>query len=399
MRRFVWTILIGTGALVSVQACGTDTPTDVIVPPPTTPTLEWEAIVPSNALPAEAAGRVAVPNTADFTLTGLDPETGRTLWFRALPVGTVGVTGFGDVFVANKLGAPDSTAATFIDPISGFDLWSIRLSAVQPRPVLRVGGTIVAHINDTLLVGLDRTSGIEAWRVRLGPLNCAGATYCNKLTPIGVDRGDGYILRQSSLEAQIITVRETGVTGQVVAQSAVLRRAFSASEVTAVAGTGLVAVASRGDAAGIDAGTGAERWRTTFSTLVPPSYVPEPFKPRFTLDGTLLVALLGDSTSAREVVLGMSNGQQVRQRAVPVSQIAGQNFRCGADGYASIRPNGFEYVNLRTGALSTIDRPGLVSTLSAALLDNAFETLSGYVIFSREFNRAGRHLGVRCSPA
>ncbi|MDZ7631706.1 MAG: PQQ-binding-like beta-propeller repeat protein [Gemmatimonadaceae bacterium] len=375
-------------AAAALIGCDSGTEETIIAPVPQNPAAQWEAIVPSNGLPAEAAGRLAIPNTADFTLTGLDPESGRVLWLRALPVGTVGVAGFGDVFVATRIGAPDSTAATFIDPISGVDLWGIRLSAQQPRPVLRVGRTIVASINDTILVGLDRTSGNEAWRAPLAPQSCAGTTFCNRLSPIGVDRGDGYILRQSSTQAQIITVRETGVTGQVVAQSAALRAVNDTSRLAAVAGAGLVVGVSGGTVAGVDPGTGAQRWQTAISALVPSSFRPTPVNTRFTTDGTFLLAQMSDSVAARELVIGTVNGQLVRQRPITSEQLTQPNLRCGADGYAYLRDTGFEHVDLRTGVVAPVARIGLRNTLLVAGLSNAFATTGGYIVFSQEFAHA-----------
>lgn len=383
--------------LLALGACGKETVTD-IVPPVPSPTTQWDATVRSNGLPVEAAGRIAIPNQADFTLSGLDPATGVSLWLRTLPQGTVAVESFGELFVANKLGAADSTAATVIDPVSGLNLWSVPVAALQQRLVLRVGSTIVAQINDTVLVGLDRTSGNESWRVRLRPLATCTPGNCGRLSAIGVDRGDGYILRQSSTEAQIITVRETGVVSQILAQSAVFRRAAVTDQRSAVVGAGLAVVASGGEVAGVDVATGAERWRVTFSTLVPATYNPVPATPQFTSDGAFVIAQLSDANSAREFVLNTTTGQIARQRAILRSQLTSFNSRCGADGYVYVGANAFEYTNLRTGLVSTLERAGFLSTVTTAGLTNSFPTANGYLVFSLESSRVGRHVGVKCTP-
>ncbi len=393
-----WSAMSLTSCLMlALGACATETVTD-IVPPPPNPATQWDATIRSNGLPVEAAGRLAIPNQADFTLTGLDPATGASLWLRALPPATIAVESFGDLFVAIKLGAADSTAATLIDPVSGFNLWSVPVAAQQQRLVLRVGSTIVAQINDTVLVGLDRTSGSESWRVRLGPLATCTPANCGRLSAIGVDRGDGYILRQSSTEAQIITVRETGVVSQIIAQSAVFRRAAATDQRSAVVGTGLVVVASGADVAAVDVATGAERWRVAFSALVPATFNPVPTVPQFTTDGAFLIAQLSDANSAREFVVNSASGQIAQQRTIARSQLTSFNSRCGAEGYVYVGANAFEYVNLRTGLVSTIERTGFLSTVTTAGLTNSFPTAIGYLVFSLESSRIGRHVGVKCTP-
>ncbi len=388
-------------AVPVLAACGQSADATIIVDPPVlNPTTQWEAAILTPGLPAEAQGVIAVPNRGDYTLTGLSPSSGQAIWTRILPVGTSDFGSFGDLFVSYKIDAPDSTAATLIDPITGFNLWSIKVSAAQPRLVLRVNETIVASINDTLLVGLDRKSGQQAWRARLGPLTCSTPTFCGRLRGVGIDRGDGYILRQSSVEAQIITVRETGVVSQVVAQSAVLRRATTDDIVTAVAGTGTVGIQSVGDVAAVDAATGAERWRTALGTLVPTTYSAVPSVPRFLPDGTLLIAPLADSTAGSEVILDMKTGQVARRRAITRSQFTKLKSECGADGYVYIRDdgNGFDYVNARTGVTSTVQRGGLSAALSSSGLANAFAVSAGYILFSAPFTRTSRQLGVKCTP-
>jgi outer membrane protein assembly factor BamB len=384
--------------LLALAACGPDDTGGVVPPPPTDPTTQWEATIGSNGLPVEALGRVAIPNRADFTLSGLDPATGREIWLRALPQGTFDISTIGDVIVATKQGATDSTSATYIDPNTGLNLWSLRASASQPVLLGRVGSILIASINDTLLVGLDRTSGNEAWRVALGPLTCVTGALCGRLRLLGVDRGDGIVLRQSSVEARLVTVRETGVTAQVVAQSAVLRRLAPGDQAAVIAGSGVVVATSGAEAVGVDATSGSERFRTTFTALIPAGFDATPIRARFTADGSLLVALFGDPTAAREVVLDMSTGQQTRSRAIPRAQLSAFHDRCGADGYAYLQENGFEFVSLRSGQVVTVNRPGIRAALTAAGLTNAFATGNGYVIFSLEFSRVGRHIGVRCAP-
>jgi hypothetical protein len=384
-----------------LAACGTSVDNQIIVDPPVgNVTTQWDATILTPGVPAEAQSVIAVPNRGDFTLTGLSPVTGQNLWTRVLPAGTTDFGAFGDLFVSYKTNAPDSTAATFIDPISGFNLWSIKVSAAQPSPVLRINETIVASINDTLLVGLDRKSGLQAWRTRLAPLTCTTPTFCGRLRGIGSDRGDGYILRQSSVEAQIITVRETGVVSQVVTQSAILRRASTDDLVTAVSGTASVGILSIGDAAAIDAATGAERWRTALSALVPASYSPVPSMPRFIPDGTLLIAPLADSTAGSEVILDMKTGQKTHQRAITRSQFTARKSECGSDGYVYTRDdgNGFDYVNARTGATSAVQRAGLAAAIASSGLTNAFAVSSGYIVYSAPLTRQSRQLGVKCTP-
>jgi outer membrane protein assembly factor BamB len=386
-----------TFVVVLLNACGSTPDTIIVEPPPPAPVF-WNATIKTNGAVAEAAGRVAVPNRGDFTVSALDPFTGQAQWTRTLPTGTSDFGSFADLFVAYKAASPDSTAATFIDPVTGYDVWSLPVSALQPRLLMRVGSKIIAQINDTLLVALDRTSGQQAWRVRLGPLTCTTPANCGTLRAVGVDRGDGYLVRQSSVEAQVITVRETGVVSQIVAQSAVMRRVMSSDEMTAVQGTGVIAVASRGDVAGIDAATGAERWRSTFISFVPSTYAPEPVRPKFIADGSLLVALMADSTTAREVIVDLKTGQLSRQRVIPREQFTKFSSRCGEDGYAYLNDTGFEYVALRTGAVTNVVRQGFAAALAAAGLTNSLATSNGYIVFSTEFSVGGRHIGVKCAP-
>ncbi len=384
-----------------LAACGKSADKTIVVEPPVTTPGTWDATILTPGLPAEAAAILAVPNRGDFTLTGLSPATGQTLWTRVLPPGTTDFGSFGELFVAYKTNAVDSTAATYIDPVTGFNLWSLKVSAAQPVFVLRINETIIASITDTLLVGLDRKSGLEAWRTRLGPLTCTTPpTGCARLRGIGVDRGDGYILRQSSAEAQIITVRETGVVSQVVTPSAVLRRATSDDIVTAIAGTGTVGVQSIGDVAAVDAASGAERWRLALSTLVPASYSPVPSVPRFIPDGTLLIAPLADSTAGSEVIVNMKTGQLAHQRALTRSQFTKLKSECGSEGYVYMRDdgNGFDYVNVRTGVVSTVQRAGLSAAITASGLTNSFALSAGYILFSAPFTRLSRQFGVKCTP-
>jgi PQQ-like domain len=386
-----------SAALLLLAACSAS-PDTIIVDPPLLPPAFWNATIKTNGAVTEASGRVAVPNRGDFTVTALDPATGQTLWTRPLPTGTSDFGSFAGLFVAYKVASPDSTVASFIDPVTGYDVWSLPAATLQPRLLMRVGSTIVAQINDTLLVGLDRTSGQQSWRTRLGALTCTTPAYCGTLRAVGVDRGDGYLLRQSSVETQIITVRETGVVSQVVAQSAVLRRVISPDEVTAVQGTGVIAAASRGDVAGVDATTGAERWRSAFSSFVPATYAPEPARAKFITDGSLLIALMADSTTAREVIVDLKTGQLSRQRLIPRDQFTKFSSRCGEDGYAYLKDTGFEYVALRTGAVTNVERQGFVAALNGAGLLNSLATLTGYIVFSTEFSVGGRHIGVKCAP-
>jgi hypothetical protein len=113
----------------------------------------------------------------------------------------------------------------------------------------------------------------------------------------------------------------------------------------------------------------------------------------------LLVALMTDGATAKELVFDMTNGSVARQRTIGANVLARVNTRCGGEGYAYLQDNGFEYVNLRTGAVASVVRPGLAATITSAGLTNVLATTTGYIVFSLDGSRPGRIIGVRCTPS
>ena len=341
----------------------------------------------------DVAGRL-LSQVSLVNFFGLDVATGAVAWTTTQPYSAFGSFTLGSLFAIN---------GTYVDPATGSVLWTPDRAMGWSLEVLVIGETIVLRlIGDTVLAGFDRRTGREKWRNRLGPLNCQDATFCGLLRPIGVDGANGYVLRTSSNEAQLISLSENGIVREVVAASEVARRVNMSRQMAVVHGTTMiVAWTLFGTGAGIDVVTGAERWRSDFSTFGS-GFAPSPTeKSFFTPDGTLLFLQfdgISEAQAVQQVVLNTVTGAVANRRTLSLSEYrVGFWSRCGAEGMANLTTGGFEYTNLRTGARTSVARTGLFDSLVADFISEMYPVGTDRVLLTRRYGNSPM-VGVKCAP-
>jgi outer membrane protein assembly factor BamB len=162
----------------------------------------------------DAAGPVLLSNGfSQFSV--MSAADGALTWTSPWAPGTGRVSVLGGMIVRRNLDSVQRARETYIDATSGRELWSLFRSPGDQYSLIVIGGTLVASVGDTVFVGYDRLTGTEKWRSRLGQPLCVAPVLCFGMKPIGVDAGDGYVLRQTSIATQIITLRENGIARQV----------------------------------------------------------------------------------------------------------------------------------------------------------------------------------------
>ena len=361
----------------------------------------WRGPAPGQISYLDNAGRTVVDvagrlllRTSTVDYAGIDVATGAVAWTTTRPFLPVGSWTFGSLF---------AISGAFVDPASGAVLWT-PTDGGYLEGLLVIGETIIMRLpGDTVLAGVERRTGREKWRTRLGPLNCQGASFCGILRPIGVDGATGYMLRTSSNEAQVITISETGVVREVVAASEVARRVIKPLQLAVVRGTTLVvAWTLTGAAAGIDAVTGSERWRLDFSSFGGGFLTNPTEKTFYSPDGTLLF-LQFDGQSAAEavlqVVLNTGSGAVANRRVLSEAEYFPNDFwsRCGNEGLAHLTASGFDYTNLRTGARTTVVRAGLFDAAVASGVTEMYPIGTDRILLTGSFGNAPL-IGVTCAP-
>lgn len=363
----------------------------------------WRVAGPATVIYRDYAGRTAVDvagrllvrqSTVDYA--GLDVTTGRVTWTATQPFGPFGSWTFGSLF---------AVSGAFLDPATGSVLWTPDRNASGGFPeLLVIGETIILRLpGDTIVAGVERRTGREKWRTRLRPHNCPESDFCGILRPIGVDGANGYVLRTSSAESQVITLSETGVVREVVAASDVARNVIASRQMSVVRGTTqFVAWTIVGTAAGIDVVTGAERWRATLSTVAG-VFLDSPSEESFyTPDGALLfLQFYGPSAaeSSLHVVLNTVTGSELNRRVLSRTEYGNDFFwvRCGDEGLAQLTSAGFDYTNLRTGARSTVVRSGLFDGLAANFAAEMYPIGTNRVLITAS-NANSPLTGVTCTP-
>ena len=244
----------------------------------------------------DVAGRLLLRRSASFTYSGIDITTGALSWTTPMPTSPYASWTFGTLF---------AMSGSYVDPTTGSVFWTPTGPSFGPGDnLLVIGETIVFKLRGDTLGGFDRRTGREKWRRRLGPLNCPDPDVCGILRAIGLDSANGYVLRSSSAESQIITLSDTGIVREVVASSDVARRVFSERQLAVVHGANLIVAWSNSleAAAGVDVVTGTQRWRTDFSTIGA-AFIGTPTERTFyTPDGSLLLLEFPGTTAAEAVL-------------------------------------------------------------------------------------------------
>ena len=396
-----YTLTVSTGAKdVAGNALAAAATSSFTTVQPPTPDI-WRNPDAGDVFYRDNAGRIALDvagrlltRQATTRYAGIDLATGAVAWTTTQPFNQFEPWTFGSLF---------QISGVFVDPATGATLWTPDQNTSVSSALMVIGETIILGLQgDTVLTGVERRTGREKWRVRLRPHACPSGGSCGILRPIGVDGANGYLLRTSSAEAQIITLSETGVVREVVAASETVRRAISPNQLSVVRGTNLVvAWTLNGMAAGVDAVTGAERWMADLSTLAA-GFLSNPTSRTFyTPDGTLLF-LEFDGISEAEAVLQLTlnagTGSVASRRVLSLQAYRpGSWSRCGAEGLAHVTDVGMEYTNLRTGTRTTVPRAGLLDALAADFVTDMYPIGTDRVLFTRSNGNAPL-TSVKCTP-
>lgn len=326
---------------------------------------------------------------------GIDVATGAVAWTTTQPFLPVGMWTFGSLF---------AISGSFVDPATGSVLWTPDRNALGDYAALLViGETIVLRLpGDTILAGVERRTGREKWRARLRSHVCPDSTVCGILRPIGVDGANGYVLRTSSAESQVLTISETGVVREVVAASEVARRVIEPRQLAVVRGATMVAAWTRnGTAAGIDVVSGAERWVVDFSTVAAGFFANPTERSFYTPDGTLLFVQFDGSSASEavlQVVLNTGTGTVANRRVLSRTEYFPDFWsRCGEEGLAHLTTSGFDYTNLRTGARAAVVRTGLFDAAAADFMSEMRSVEADRVLFTRS-NGNSPFIGAKCAP-
>jgi outer membrane protein assembly factor BamB len=382
-------------ALQLLAACGGSDKPEVIAPPVTTGVERWSYTTTGELRPRDGSN-LLVAQVGFTSINGISAATGQQTWTKALPTGNLSVFPAGGLVISSRsIGA--GFAATFFDGANGDELWT---SPETPRPVkllFVLGSTVILQASDTSVAAYDRTSGREKWRSSLASVSCVGRAFCNFLQPIGVDGNAAYLLRRSEGEARLITLSENGIVREVVSPAPALLAVFNERRQTAVVrGSGSVAVWSQlSGVAAVDVVTGAERWRTSYSSLnLASSAQSSPYESWFAPDGALLLLRFASETGAEQRVVSMATGTLLTQRTFTRMQLIPDLFSgCGNEGYVQASSLGLEYTNLRTGAVRQVVRAGLLDTIIAAGI-TAMEPLSTDRVL---LSGPGVAIGVTCA--
>ncbi|MEU3982613.1 serine/threonine-protein kinase [Streptomyces sp. NPDC026672] len=201
-------------------------------------------------VPGLAGGLLLVPTHDGQRLTALDPDSGETRWEREVPA-RGGMLFAGGMILA---AGPDGLV-TGVDGESGDTVWSRRLTGgVTPRLVAFAGDplayatTVSADATHTRVAALDPATGAERWTARLS----------GSLEPVGSQDGSVFLLSYDNASSAV-----TAVVRYTPASGATRRTTLSVPRLTpqATAHGSVVYLLSEGGALeAVDPGAGKRLW-------------------------------------------------------------------------------------------------------------------------------------------
>ncbi|MES3034205.1 MAG: hypothetical protein V4813_09435 [Gemmatimonadota bacterium] len=299
----------------------------------------------------------------------------------------------------------DSAASRVYDAESGRALFT-----VPSHPLARVflgtaGSVLVSSLGDSLLIGNDRSSGVEIWRRQVAGVACT--TFCGAFARVDAIGDELLLTRFTNLASYFIRVTQAGSVTVVPTSRDAFRFASTPLYGRRASSTAPVVVATSSGVTSLDPTTGATIWRTLYESLVPTGYYSLASSYNVTQDGAWVTARMLDSAGtaaepAREIIVNANDGSRARERLFPgESGIELLRGACATSGQVRVLSDlRLEFVDVPTGRSSRSDPIPALDWLRTILTTGGFyrntALITGrHIIVHDQFAQKVR--GVRCA--